>query len=295
MKLRLLFSGACLAAVCTASGCLTPEPKIIERTRLVHDAPELRAALVRLGFTAADADGAAPAVLFGDVAPPVGDELILAWTLDAASGPHRAAIAVHRLDEREAAVRGILYDAAGDDFAGTPGSSVELRDVDGDYRTDIVVLRRVADAQQLTIYAVKGESLVPVARVQGSRLEVRDLDGDRRCEVLVSREVAKGLRGFPEILQLTETGLQPAAKRYEAVMPEQAKAYAAHVREATQDAEERRAALAAAARYLTGIGYPTEAAQLEQAAAHAASGTPASSASPAPEDDSEEASAVAKG
>jgi hypothetical protein len=264
MKLRLPFSGACLAAVLTASGCLTPEPKIIERTHVVHDPPELRAALVRLGFNSADADAVAPAVLFGDVAPPVGDELILAWTLDAKSGPHRAAISVHRLDDRAASVRGILYDAAGDGFAGTPGTSVEVRDVDGDFRADILVRRRFQDAQQLSIYALKDDVLGLVGKVQGSRIEVRDLDGDRRCEILVSREVAEGLRGFPEVLQLTANGLQPAAKRYEAVMPEQAKSYVAHVREATQDPEERRAALSAAARYLRGMGYATEADQLDQ-------------------------------
>ncbi len=289
MKLRLPLLGVCLAAVSTVSGCLTPEPKVIERTHIVHDAPELRAALVRMGFVAADADSEAPAVLFGDVAPPVGDELILAWTLGKQAGPHRAAVSVHRLDDRAATVRGILYDAAGDGFAGTPGASVEVRDVDGDFRDDILVRRRTGDALQLTVYALRDEVLTVVGRTQGARIEVRDLDGDRRCEVLVSREIAKGLRGFPEILQLTSGGLVPAAKRYDAVMPEQASAYVAHVREATQDAEERRSALSSAARYLRTLGYEAEAAQLDRESEFVAA-APDSTRSAMPEP----ASAVAK-
>lgn len=262
MNLRLPLSGLCLIALLTASGCLAPETKIVERTHIVHDAPELRAALVRMGFTAADGDAEAPAVLFGDVAPPVGDEMILAWNLAGAS--RRAAVSVHRIDERGATVRGLLFDADGDAFASTPGASVEVRDVDGDFRPDILVRRRVEDTHQLTIYAFRGKELAVVGRVQGARLEVVDLDDDRRCEVLVSRELTKGLRGFPEILQLTADGLRPASKRYAAVMPQQAKAYVAHVREAAQDPEDRRVALASAARYLRGMGYEAEASQLEQ-------------------------------
>ena len=270
MSLRPCVAGLVLLAA--ALGCETaPAPVEPRVTRVVPDAPELRAALIALGWSAAAADAPAPVVRFADLVPPHGDEIVVAWERPCEAGGLRAAVAVHALDTRRSAITGLCFDASGDAFDGGAAGGVDVRDVTGDLRPDLVVRRRVGDDVAVTIYAAHAERFRALATARGHRVELRDLDGDRRVEVLVSREIGEGLRGFPEILRLAPDGcLVPNTGKLDAVMPDEARAYIEHVRAATSDPSLRALALRSAAEYLAGLGHRAEAELLEREASFVA-------------------------
>jgi hypothetical protein len=268
MALRPRVPAAILGLAALAAGCQASAPVVEPRiTRVVPDAPELRAALVRAGWNAAAAHAPAPVVRFADVAPPHGDELVLAWEPPREGGGVQAAIAVHAIDARRHAVATLCFDAAGEGFLGGAGGALELADVTGDRVADLIVRRRAGDDVAVTIYALQGGRFGPLATARGHRVELRDLDGDGRVEVLVSGEIGEGLRGFPEVLRLEESGaLAPFARRLSSVMQAEAKAYIDHARSATIDPALRAQAFRSASEYLASAGYAAEAAQLAREA-----------------------------
>lgn len=266
MSLRLQSALGGLVLFAAAAGCESrPAPVEPRVTRVVHDSPALRAALIATGWAAATADAPAPVVHFADIAPPHGDEIVVAWERPSEAGGRRAAIAVHAIDARRGTVTALCFDVSGDGFDGGLASAIELRDVTGDRRPDLIVRRRVADDVGVTIYAAQGARFGAYAAARAHRIELRDVDGDGRAEVLASREIGEGLRGFPEVLRIGADGeLVPALGRLDAVMPSEVKAYIEHVRAATSDPGLRAQALRSAAAYLSGLGHRDEAQLLER-------------------------------
>ncbi len=298
-SLRLAGPEAALAALAfVAAGCATAPPRERVVIRASPDPPALRAALVRAGFEAGSGSEGTVRIVLADVAPPEGDELVLAWE---SAGSRRAGIAVHRL-ARDAGgcdgadARALLHDAGpAGGYAGGVEAGLSVRDVTGDGRPDVVTIRGGGPEApaRLEVFAAGGEGLARVASLEGDSFDVRDLDGDRVAEVAVSRVIAGSLRGFPEIWRLEPGGPRRATRSYPATMPDAARAYAGHVRGATSDAQLRAFALAAAARYLRGLGHEVEAASLEgEAGTTPSGGGAAGPASPdvAPPEDRPESS-----
>ncbi|MCI0341182.1 MAG: hypothetical protein L0216_08510 [Planctomycetales bacterium] len=274
-----------------AAGCVPLPPRDRVVVRPEPDPPALRAALVRAGFEAGSGAQGAVRVVLADVAPPEGEELVLAWE---SPGSRRAGIAVHRLARETAGcdggdARALLHDGGpAGGYAGGLDAGLLVRDVTGDGRPDVVTVRGGGPEApaRLEIFAASAGapspssmgsmgsmgSLERVALLEGDSFDVRDLDGDRVAEVAVSRVIAGSLRGFPEIWRLEPGGPRRATRSYPATMPDAARAYAGHVRAATPDPQLRAFALGAAARYLRGLGHETEAAALESESGTAAAG-----------------------